>query len=96
MDRIKFCLAQVDPQGRKTSGSIRKYTTKDSAGYIFIKVKYKENLGRELIGQVTFIGASKEIDLNEGDQVPVLYSNEKPDSHKRFLLSFHSVPPAPL
>lgn len=27
--RIKFCLAQVDPQGRKTNGIIRKYTAKE-------------------------------------------------------------------
>lgn len=62
------------------AGNTGKYTTKDSAGYIFIKVKYKENLGRELTGQVTFIGASKEIDLKEGDEVPVLYLNEKPET----------------
>lgn len=27
--RIRFCLAQVDPNGRRTTGIIRKYTTKD-------------------------------------------------------------------
>jgi len=27
--KIKFCLAQVDPQGRKTGGIVRKYTTKE-------------------------------------------------------------------
>ena len=27
--RIKFCLAQVDPQGKRTSGIDRKYTSKD-------------------------------------------------------------------
>jgi hypothetical protein len=27
--KIKFCLAQVDPQGRRTSGIVRKYTVKD-------------------------------------------------------------------
>jgi hypothetical protein len=67
-------------QKSQITGNTGKYTTKDSAGYIFIKVKYKENLGRELTGQVTFIGASKEIDLKEGDEVPVLYSNQKPES----------------
>lgn len=28
--RIRFCLAQVDPQGRRTSGVLRKYTTADN------------------------------------------------------------------
>lgn len=27
--RIRFCLAQIDPQGKKTSGIVRKYTVKD-------------------------------------------------------------------
>lgn len=67
-------------QKSQITGNTGKYTTKDSAGYIFIKVKYKENLGRELTGQVTFIGASGEIDLKEGDEVPVLYLNEKPET----------------
>ncbi len=62
------------------AGNTGKYTTADSAGYIFIHVIYKENLGRELKGQVTFIGAKKEIDLKEGDQVPVLFLNEKPET----------------
>jgi hypothetical protein len=62
------------------SGNTGKYTTADSAGYIFIDIVYKENLGRELKGKVTFIGSKKEIDLKEGDQVPVLYLNEKPET----------------
>jgi hypothetical protein len=62
------------------TGNTGKYTTADSAGYIFIHVIYKEKLGRELKGQVSFIGSKKEIDLKDGDQVPVLYLNEKPET----------------
>lgn len=62
------------------TGNTGKYTTADSAGYIFINVIYKENLGRELKGMVTFIGSKKEIDLKENDQVPLLYLNEKPET----------------
>ena len=62
------------------TGNTGKYTTADSAGYIFITVTYKENLGRELKGMVSFIGSKKEIDLKEGDQVPLLYLNEKPET----------------
>ncbi len=28
--RIRFCLAQVDPQGRRTTGIVRKYTSQDA------------------------------------------------------------------
>ena len=70
------------------TGNTGKYTTADSAGYIFIHVIYKEKLGRELKGQVPFIGSKKEIDLKEGDQVPVLYSNEKPE---KFILYSSSL-----
>lgn len=66
-------------QKSSITGNTGKYTTADSAGYIFITVTYKENLGRELKGMVSFIGAKKEIDLKEGDQVPLLYLNEKPE-----------------
>lgn len=67
-------------QKSSISGNTGKYTTKDSAGYIFITVVFKEKLGRELKGMVTFIGAKKEIDLKEGDQVPVLYPDENPQT----------------
>jgi hypothetical protein len=62
------------------TGNTGKYTTKDSAGYILINVTYKEKSGRELKGMVYFIGAKKEIDLKEGDQVALLYLNEKPET----------------
>lgn len=62
------------------TGNTGRYTTADSAGYIFINVIYKENLGRELKGMASFIGSKKEIDLKEGDQVPLLYLNESPET----------------
>jgi hypothetical protein len=71
-------LASV--QKAAIAGNTGKYTTADSAGYIFINVTYKENLGRELKGMVTFIGSKKEIDLKEGDRVPLLYLNESPET----------------
>jgi hypothetical protein len=61
------------------AGNTGKYTTADSAGYIFVTVNYKENLGRELTGMASFIGASGEIDMKEGDQIPVVFLNEKPE-----------------
>jgi hypothetical protein len=70
------------------TGNTGKYTTADSAGYIFINVTYKENLGRELKGMVSFIGSKKEIDLKEGDEVPLLYLNEKPET---FILYSNSL-----
>jgi hypothetical protein len=62
------------------AGNTGKYTTADSAGYISVNVSYKENLGREMKGIAMFIGSKKEIDLREGDQVPLLFLNEKPET----------------
>ncbi|HWY11133.1 MAG TPA: hypothetical protein VN026_07405 [Bacteroidia bacterium] len=73
-------VTMASVQKANITGNTGKYTTADSAGYIFINVIYKENLGRELKGMVSFIGSKKEIDLKEGDQVPLLYLNEKPET----------------
>lgn len=61
-------------------GNTGAYSNANSAGYIFIHVVYNERLGQELRGMVPFIGNQKEIDLREGEQVPVLYLNEKPET----------------
>lgn len=39
--RIMFCMAQVDPQGRPTTGILRRYTTKASFGTDEMKLKTK-------------------------------------------------------
>ena len=59
-------------------GNTGKYTTAESAGYIMYDVIYKEKLGTELKGKAMFIGSKGEVTLKEGDQVPVLYLQDKP------------------
>lgn len=59
-----------------------------SSGYILVTVNYKENLGRELTGMANYIGSSGEIDLKEGDQIPVVFLNEKPE---KFILWSESL-----
>jgi hypothetical protein len=61
------------------TGNRGRYTSKDSAGYIFVDVLYKSDWGHQFRGKAAYIGASKEIDLKEGDEVPVLYSQKFPD-----------------
>lgn len=70
------------------TGNTGKYTSKDSAGYIFVDVIYKDDLGGQYRGKAAYIGASKEIDLKEGDEVPVLYSQKMSD---KFLIYSDSL-----
>lgn len=69
-------------------GNTGAYTNSKSAGYIFIHVIYNDRLGMEFGGTVPFIGNQVEIDLKPGEQVPVLYLDEKPET---FLLYSQSL-----
>ena len=79
--------------GSKIAGNDGKYSGPQSAGYIFVHVDYKDNIGREYRGMVPFIGAKGEIDLREGDKVPVVYQKEKPET---FLLYSESLGISPI
>ena len=59
---------------------VGKSTKVDAAGYVFINVIYKDGSGKELTAKVMFSNVTqKEVDLKEGDQVPVIYLNENPE-----------------
>jgi len=75
---VNLCQNGIVTMGNVTKSSIHGNSDATSAGYIFINVIYQEKLGKELKGIVSFLGNQKEIDLREGDRVPVLYLNEKP------------------
>ncbi len=61
-------------------GNTGAHSITQSAGYIFIHVIYNDRLGQGFDGMVPFIGNKQEIDLKPGEQVPVLYLDEKPET----------------
>lgn len=70
-------------QGVATVGvveSIQAPADRQGNAYIILKVTYSDNLGLRYTGNVGMVGAAADADRKTGDQIAVLYLNEKPDT----------------
>ena len=60
--------------------SMKVPTDRQGNAYFVMKVSYKDNLGMNYSGNVAMIGKATEVDKKEGDQIAILYFNDKPQT----------------
>ncbi|MGZ3867016.1 MAG: hypothetical protein ACXVC6_10055 [Bacteroidia bacterium] len=70
--------------GTATLGTIESMqipTDKQGNAYFVMKVAYSDKLGMNYRGNVAMIGKATEVDKKEGDQIAVLYFEDKPQTY---------------
>ena len=55
-------------------------TDRQGNAYFVMKISYADNLGVRYSGNVAMIGKATEVDKQQGDQISILYFNDKPQT----------------